>query len=72
MYSSGSSAESMMVMSLRWVPVVGKEIRGGERRSGVVVSGLVDVSVDGAPQVRWTTSRQEQDKPHKVPYDTYL
>jgi hypothetical protein len=36
------------------------------------MSGLVDVSVDGAPQVRWTTSRQEQDKPHKVPFDTYL
>ena len=59
MYSSGSSAESMMVMSLRWVPATGKEILGGKRRSGVVMSGLVDASVDGAAQVRWTTSRQE-------------
>ena len=72
MYSSGSSAESMMVMPLRWVPAAGKEILGGERWSGVVMSGLVDVSVDGAAQVRWTTSRQEQDKPHKVPFDTYM
>ena len=72
MYSLGSSAESMMVMPLGCVPLAGKEIGGGERRSGVVMSGLVDVSVDGAPQVRWTTSRQEQDKPHKVPFDTYL
>jgi hypothetical protein len=36
------------------------------------MSGLVDASVDGAAQVRWTTSRQEQDKPHKVFFDTYL
>ena len=72
MYSSASSAESMMVMPLRWVPAAGKEIRGGERRSGVVMSGLVDASADGAAQLRWTMSRQEQDKPHKVPFDTYL
>jgi hypothetical protein len=62
----------MMVMSLRWVPVAGKEIRGGERWLGFMMSGLVDASVDGAAQVRWTTSRQEQDKPHKVFFDTYL
>ena len=30
------------------------------------MSGMVDASVDGAAQVRWTTLRQEQDKPHKV------
>ena len=72
MYSSGSSAESMMVMPFRWVPTAGKEICGDERRSGVVMSGLVDASVDGAAHVRWTMSWQEQDKPHKVPFDTYL
>ena len=72
MYSSGSSAESMMVMPLQWVPVAGKEIWGGEKWSGVVMYGLVDASVDGAAQVRWTMSRQEQDKPHKIPFDTYL
>ena len=43
-----------------------------QRREGVMMSGLVDASIDGAPQVRWTTSQQEQDKPHKVPFDTYL
>ena len=36
------------------------------------MSGLVDASDDGVAQVRWTTSRQEQDKPHKVFFDTYL
>jgi len=61
-----------MVMPLWWVPASGKKIRGGERRSGVVMSGLVDASIDGAAQVRWTTSPQEQEKPHKVPFDTYL
>ena len=45
---------------------------GGERRSGVVMSGLVDASVDGAACVRWTTSRHEQDEPHKVSFDTYM
>ena len=55
-----------------WVPATGKEIKGGERWPGVVMSGLVDASVDGAAQVRWTTSWQEQEKPHKVPFDTYL
>ena len=54
------------------MPAAGKEIRGGERRSGVVMSGLVDAYIDEAAQVRWTTSRQEQDKPHKVPFDTYV
>ena len=72
MYSSGSSVELMMVMQLRWVPAAGKEILGGEIWSGVVMSGLVDSSVDGAAQVRWTMSRQEQDKPHKVFFDPYL
>ena len=38
----------------------------------VVMSILVDTSVDRAAQVRWTTSRQEQDKPHKVAFDAYL
>jgi hypothetical protein len=36
------------------------------------MSGLVDASVDGAAQMRWTTLWQEQDKPHKVFFDTYL
>ena len=36
------------------------------------MSGLVDASIDGAAQVRWTTPRQEQDKPHKVFFDTYV
>jgi hypothetical protein len=36
------------------------------------MSGMVDASVDGAAQVRWTMARQEQDKPHKVFFDTYL
>ena len=36
------------------------------------MSSLMDVSIDGAAQLRWTTSRQEQDKPHKVFFDTYL
>ena len=33
---------------------------------------MVDASVDGATQVRWKTSWQEQDKPHKVFFDTYM
>ena len=36
------------------------------------MSGMVDASIDEAAQVRWTTSQQEQDKPHKVFFDTYL
>jgi hypothetical protein len=36
------------------------------------MSGMVDAFVDGATQVRWMTSLQEQDKPHKVFFDTYL
>jgi hypothetical protein len=36
------------------------------------MSGMVDASIDGAGQERWMMARQEQDKPHKVFFNTYL
>ena len=36
------------------------------------ISAAVNASVDGAPQVGWTTARQEQDITHRVFFDAYL
>ena len=62
----------MMVMQLSWLPVAGKKIRGGERQSGERIPAVVNPSVVGAAELGWNTAPQEQDKPHKVFFDTYL
>ena len=62
----------MMVMQLAWLPVTGKMIQGGERKSAGGISAAVNASVDGAPQVGWMTARQEQDITHRVFFDAYL
>ena len=49
-----------------------KMIYGGKRKSAGGISPEVNASVDGAPQVGWMTTRQEQDITHKVFFDTYL
>ena len=52
--------------------VVGKKIRGGEIQSGERIPAVVNPSVVGAAELGWNTAPQEQDKPHKVFFDTYL
>ena len=36
------------------------------------ISAAVNASVDGAPQVGWMTTRQEQDITHRVFFDANL
>ena len=48
---------------------------GGEdlrRRKTVWRAAVVNPSVVGAAELGWNTASQEQDKPHKVFFDTYL
>ena len=35
-------------------------------------SAVVNAPIDGAPQVGWMTTRQEQDITHRVFFDAYL
>ena len=61
-----------MVMQLSWLPAAGKKIQGGKRKSGEQIPAVVNPSVVGAVELGWNTAPQEQDKPHKVFFDTYL
>ena len=45
---------------------------GGERQSGGRIPTVLDPSVVGAAELGWNIAPQEQDKPHKVIFDTYL
>jgi hypothetical protein len=62
----------MMVMQFSWLPAAGKKISGGERQFGGRIPAVLDPSVVGAAELGWNTAPQEQDKPHKVFFDTYL
>ena len=45
---------------------------GDERQSGERIPAVVNPSIVGAAELRWNAAPQEQDKPHKVFFDTYL
>ena len=50
----------------------GEEELRRRTQSGERIPAVVDPFVVGAAELGWNTAQQEQDKPHKVFFDTYL
>ena len=62
----------MRMLRLTWLSEEGKKILGVWRWSPRYCSAVMEGFVVGAAELGWNTTPQEQDKPHKVFFDTYL